>query len=410
MMESAGIGGAHIVPIYGVKGEEDKFLKYLSPEWVNMVKYTSQKAGELGMEIDMTLGTGWCYGGSWVENKNGIMSARIDKMENCNSNMTIDLTSTANYPVDTVLYVLADCEDGKRVDMTSSVSAQEIIIPDTITQATIYVLRMFGPMARVKRAAPGAEGPMLNPLSVSSFEAYVKPYEDAFQDSLGNSISSIYHDSYEYYGAKWSVELLDKFESNRGYKLQEFLPELQDKGKTDLSRRVFADYRQTVFELHRDYIQAVKNWADKNNVTFRDQAHGSPTNWLDVYAIADIPETESFGSSPFKIPKFDRDSNYISIQNVPNSDVYKFASSAAHVSGKPLVSSETHTWLREHFRVALSHCKPKLDKFFVSGINHVYYVGTAYSPKEASWPGWLFLCFHKFCPLQQPVCSFLCTK
>ena len=118
-----------------------------------------------------------------------------------------------------------------------------------------------------------------------------------------------------------SPELFGKFEANRGYKLQEFLPELQDKGTTDLSRRVIADYRLTVSELHRDYIQAVKDWAVKNNVTFRNQTHWSPTNWLDVYAIADIPETESFGSSPFKIPGFDRDSNYISIQNVPNSDV-----------------------------------------------------------------------------------------
>ena len=97
------------------------------------------------------------------------------------------------------------------------------------------------------------------------------------------------------------------------------------------------------------YNLEMMNWAGQNNVTFRNQTHGSPTNWLDVYAIADIPETESFGSSPFKIPGFDRDSNYISIQNVPNSDVYKFASSAAHVSGKLLVACETHTWLREHF-------------------------------------------------------------
>lgn len=407
MMNSAGVGGVHIVPIYGVKGEEDKFLEYLSPEWVNMVKYTSEKAVELGMEVDMTLGTGWCFGGSWVDDRNGIMNARIDKIEKCQSGMTIDLTSTAKHPVDTVLYVLAEYIDGSREDFTSFASNEKITFPDDYTQATLYILRMFGPMTQVKRAAPGAEGSMLNPLSVSAFEAYVKPYDDAFQGRLGDYISSIYHDSYEYYGAKWSPELFDKFEANRGYRLQEFLPELQDKGTTDLSRRVIADYRQTVFELHRDYIQAVKDWAVKNKVTFRNQTHGSPTNWLDVYAIADIAETESFGSSPFKIPGFDRDSNYISIQNVPNSDVYKFASSAAHVSGKPLVSCETHTWLREHFREALSHCKPELDKLFVSGINHVYYHGTAYSPEEAAWPGWLFYASTNFAPSNSQYAHFL---
>lgn len=406
MMNTAGVGGVHIIPIYGVKGEEDKFLEYLSPEWIDMVKYTFKKAANMGMEVDMTLGTGWCFGGSWVDEKNGIMSARIDKIENCHSGMTIDLTSTTNHPIDTVLYVLAEYTNGSREDFTSFVSNQKIKIPDKHPQSTLYVLRMFGPMTRTKRAAPGAEGPMLNPLSASAFKAYVKPYDDAFQGRLGDYISSIYHDSYEYYSAKWSPELFDKFETNRGYKLQEFLPELQDKGITDLSRRVIADYRQTIFELHQDYIQAVKDWAGKNKATFRNQSHGSPTNWLDVYSIADIPETESFGSSSFKIPGFDRDSNYISIQNVPNSDVYKFASSAAHVSGKPLVSCETHTWLREHFREALSHCKPELDKLFVSGINHVYYHGTAYSPKEAAWPGWLFYASTNFAPSNSQYAHF----
>lgn len=407
MMQRAGIGGVHIVPIYGVKGMENKSLDYLSPQWVEMVKYSSRKASELGMEVDMTLGTGWCYGGKWVENKNGVMDAVIDIVENCKGKTAIDLSPKTDYPIDTVLHVLAVYENGSRIDITLLVSDHNIILPDSQFQATIYILRMFGPVTMVKRAAPGAGGPMLNPLSARAFKSYVSPYENAFQDGMGKYISSIYHDSYEYYHAKWSVELLDKFEENRGYKLEEFLPELMDKGNTDLSRRVIADYRQTVFELHENYIQAVKNWADQNNVTFRNQAHGSPTNWLDIYAIADIPETESFGSSPFKIPKFERENDYISIKNVPNADLYKFSSSAAHVTGKPLVSCETHTWLREHFRVALSHCKPELDKLFVSGINHIYYHGSAYSPKEEVWPGWLFYASTNFASSNSQYYHFL---
>lgn len=31
-----------------------------------------------------------------------------------------------------------------------------------------------------------------------------------------------------------------------------------------------------------------------------EQAHGSPANWLDLYGASDIPQTESFGASPFK--------------------------------------------------------------------------------------------------------------
>ncbi len=406
MMHQAGIGGVHIIPIYRVKGEENKFIKYLSPRWNDMLRYTSHKAAELGMDVDMTLGTGWCFGGKTVKERNGVMGAVIERMENCQGRMTIDFTSKSEYSIDTVLCVLAEFEDGKRRDVSSLVSAYKLTIPDTMSGVTLYILRMQGPKKRVKRAAPGADGPMLNPLSVQAFKEYAKNYQRAFNGNIGKFVGSIYHDSYEYYGASWSGSLFDEFKKRRGYKLQHFLPELSDSGRSALSRRIIADYRQTVAELHCDYIRAVKNWAVENNAQFRNQAHGSPTNWLDSYAVADIPETESFGASIFKILKLERDERYISPGNIPKKDVYKFASSAANVTGKKLVSCETHTWLREHFRVALSHCKPELDKLFVSGINHIYYHGTAYSPKEAAWPEWLFYASTNFAPSNSQYCHF----
>ncbi len=68
----------------------------------------------------------------------------------------------------------------------------------------------------------------------------------------------------------------------------------------------------------------------------------------------------------------------------------KYASSAAHIAGKKYTSSETFTWLTEHFRTSLSQCKPDMDLMFVSGVNHMFFHGTPYSPREAEWPGWLF--------------------
>ena len=398
MMHKAGIGGAHIVPIYGVKGEEKNFIDYLSPRWIDMVNYSSQKARELGMEIDMTLGTGWCFGGSWVEPENGVMNAFLEKVENGHSGSPVDLTSNSSHPIDTIMCVLAESETGQREDITLNLKDHTVTVPEHLSPATLYILRMTGPARMVKRAAPGAEGPMLNPLSQTAFDAYSSFFKEAFGAGLNNALSSIYHDSYEYSNAKWSPDFFAAFEKNRGYRLQKFLPELMDKGQTEISRRIITDYRQTAFELHHEYIKAVSDWAKKYEVTFRNQAHGSPANWLDIYSLADIPETESFGSSPFQIPGLQRKKEFISEENVPLRDVYKFASSAAHVTGKTLVSCETHTWLREHFRVALSQCKPELDKLFSSGINRIYYHGTAYSPKEAPWPGWLFYASTNFAP------------
>ena len=64
----------------------------------------------------------------------------------------------------------------------------------------------------------------------------------------------------------------------------------------------------------------------------------------------------------------------------PDLIMLKFASSAAHISGKPLTSSETLTWLREHFKTALSQCKPEVEQIFLAGVNHTFFHGSTYSP------------------------------
>ena len=62
----AGLGGVHIIPIYGARGFEDKFIDYLSPKWMEMLAYTVSEAQRLDMGVDMTTGTGWCFGGPHV--------------------------------------------------------------------------------------------------------------------------------------------------------------------------------------------------------------------------------------------------------------------------------------------------------------------------------------------------------
>ncbi|MDO9615909.1 MAG: glycosyl hydrolase, partial [Bacteroidota bacterium] len=100
-----------------------------------------------------------------------------------------------------------------------------------------------------------------------------------------------------------------------------------------------------------------------------------PANILDLYAAADIPETE--GEDIVKV---------------------KTASSVAHVMGKKLASSESATWLKDHFEASLSDVKHAIDLFLLAGINHVFYHGTTFSPQNVSWPGWMFYAAVHFGP------------
>ena len=118
-------------------------------------------------------------------------------------------------------------------------------------------------------------------------------------------------------------------------------------------------------------------------------AHGSPANLLDLYAMVDIPEIEGFGLSEFGIKGLRTDSGFTR-KNYSDVSMLKYAPSAAHVMGKRYTSSETFTWLTEHFRTSLSQMKPDLDLMFTCGVNHVFFHGSCYSPKDDPWPGWRF--------------------
>jgi hypothetical protein len=67
--QKAGLGGLEITPIYGVKGYEDKFIEYLSPQWIQMFMHTLNEAQRLDLGIDMATGTGWPFGGPWVSSE-----------------------------------------------------------------------------------------------------------------------------------------------------------------------------------------------------------------------------------------------------------------------------------------------------------------------------------------------------
>ena len=69
-LKNAGFGGVEITPIYGVIGDEENFIPFLSGEWVQRLEFTLQEATRLGMGVDMATGTGWPFGGPWVSPEN----------------------------------------------------------------------------------------------------------------------------------------------------------------------------------------------------------------------------------------------------------------------------------------------------------------------------------------------------
>ena len=73
---------------------------------------------------------------------------------------------------------------------------------------------------KVKRAAPGGEGPMLNPFFPEAIQTLSAPLQRGLRAEYGVAAPrAMYHDSYEY-TTGWSPDLFAEFEHRRGYRLQ----------------------------------------------------------------------------------------------------------------------------------------------------------------------------------------------
>lgn len=209
---------------------------------------------------------------------------------------------------------------------------------------------------------------------------------------------SFFNDSYEVYNADWTPDFKEEFRKRRGYDVSPFIKYLVSDEVNETTSRIKSDYRETMNDLILNHFTInFTNWSHSKNSKNTNQAHGSPGNLLDLYAAVDIPESETFGSTKFDIPGLRQESS--DVRNVdPDINMLKFASSAANVTGKPLISNETFTWLTEHFKTSWSQAKPEVEQVFLSGINHVFYHGTTYSPAEVQFPGWLFYASVNFVP------------
>lgn len=334
----AGFGGMHVIPIYGVKGEEPKFIPYLNARWIELLEHTVREANRLGLGIDMTLGTGWPFGGSHVTDTDAAKGFKI------------------------------------------------------IKKANQYSLEVVPTKQKVKRAAPGAEGWVVDPFDAEALNRYFRPFDSIFmRKNIG--VRAFYNDSYEVYGANWTPRFFEKFRILRGYDLAENLDVLaKDTAINDREKRIWSDYHETLSDLLLEvFTKKYVETAHQYGKIARNESHGSPANILDLYTLNDVPESEFFGSKPYDIPFYQQDEDYeINRFGTPGSLIMKLASSPAHIKGKKLVSSETATWLGNHFKVSLKQIKPIVDESFVSGINHIFYHGVPYSPKDAAYPGWLF--------------------
>ena len=367
-----GIGAVEITPIYGVQGNGANNIPYLSDQWLDMLRYTQQQANKNGIELDMSTGTGWPFGGPWVP-----LEESASKMVFVDTLMSKEAANEFAAK-NTILPLPQKEQKNSRLVLQKA-------YPQNNGMVRIIALYCKYGVMKVKRAAPGGEGLVIDHFDKQAVANYLKHIEQAFERTKTPYPHTFFNDSYEVEAGTWTPTLLSEFEKRRGYKLEDHLPEL-----IAYEPQVLSDYRETLGDLLlENFTHQWTAWAHSHGAITRNQAHGSPANLIDCYAAVDIPEIEGFGLSNLGIKGLRQDPGKTR-KNDSDFSMLKYAPSAAHICGKPYTSSETFTWLTEHFRTSLSQLKPDIDLMFCAGVNRMFFHGTCYSPKDDEWPGWKF--------------------
>ncbi|MCC6486616.1 MAG: glycosyl hydrolase family 2, partial [Candidatus Hydrogenedentes bacterium] len=177
---AAGLGGMHIVPIYGAKGYEDRYVEYLSPRWMELLAHTVKEANRLGMWIDMTTGTGWNFGGPNIPDDmaNAVVKAKIDVAV---AGQPSPLSDKGEH----FQAVMAFGDSGQSVDLLAVLATgkQEWTPPDGEWSIVSVSQEPSGTV--VERAAPGGEGWMLNLFQGGVVKHYLERFDSSFTNFTG---------------------------------------------------------------------------------------------------------------------------------------------------------------------------------------------------------------------------------
>ena len=379
-MKAGGIGGFEIQPVYAValddKSKDFKNLPYLSDGFMDVLKFTGEKAHENGMRVDLTLASGWPYGGPHVSIDEAASRLRFAAAELPAGATSLAVPNIGNG--EKLIAIFAGEGTTKTYDAASMmqlavqpVAGRIAVAPGQRGRVVLFfIASRTGQM--VKRAAVDADGFVLDHFSTKAVQSHLNLVANKLIAAFGdNPPYAVFSDSLEVYGADWTDDLLPEFQKRRGYDLTPHLPELWS-GTGPGAAAVRHDWGVTLTELVNErYLTPVNEWAKAHHTKFRSQTYGEPAVSLSSASLATLPEGEGPQWRAFSFTRL--------------------ATSVSHLYDRNVTSAETWTWLHSPaFRATPLDMKVEADRFFLQGVNQLIGHGWPYTAPGVEEPGWAF--------------------
>jgi hypothetical protein len=399
-MKADGIGGAELAFEYPLVLDDPtkglKNLPFLSPEMLDDVAYAQSEGRKLGLRIDITLGSGWPYGGPntpLAEASSRLRTAEVPVAPNATSVIVPALAEGESLISADIVNSVTSAATANRVgvvpgrgggfgappprwDAGSAVplivsGANVAVTPSNTPRVALFFIASHTKQ-EVKRPAVGAEGWVLDHFSHEAVATHLEKVGEPLLKAFGATPPyAIFSDSLEVYDADWTPNLPAEFKKRRGYDLVPHLPELVA-GGTPAAETVRHDWGKTLTELvDENYLKQVNDWAIAHHTKFRSQTYGDPAVTLSSQRLVSLPE----GEGP----------NWRGFSSM------RWVTSANHLFGNNVTSAEAFTSLHVPvFRATPLDMKVVADLHFIIGTNQIICHGWPYSPPddEVLEPGW----------------------
>jgi hypothetical protein len=395
-MKANGIGGAELAFVYPQVPDDPsrglKNLPFLSPAMLDAVNYAQAQGRALGLRIDVTLCSGWPYGGPAITLEEAAGRLRIAEVPVAAGGtfVAVPVLAKGETPISAAIANSTESHaaasesrsargsDGELApvdwDLASArpleVAGNAATLSPAGRQRTALFFIASHTGQEVKRAAVGAEGWVLDPFSHEAVATHLEKLGEPLVKAFGNTPPyAVFSDSLEAYGADWTPKLPAEFKKRRGYDLIPHLPELVAGGTAE-AEKVRHDYGRTLTELvNENYLTQINNWAIAHHTKFRSQTYGEPAVSFSSQNLAGLAEGEGPQWRAFS--------------------TLRWATSANHVFGHNVSSGETFTWLHSPvFRATPLDMKTEADIDFIMGENLLFFHGWPYSAPQAGEPGW----------------------
>ena len=384
---------------------------WLSPQWCAAVKAAAEGARARGMTADIIVGSGWPFGGRFLEPSEQTKRVRLVKKELRGPDRRSRPRSPSSPPpgrrsarrsrVPPRLAFVRLVRGGRGRDFDPG---QELA-PGALRDGRVRVSVPAGPhvlrvglletgFTNVKLGAPGADGPVVDHWSAAGGPPLPRPH-------VGGPRPRPRRAARREAGRPAARELrgqprarpreLDGRPARRVRAAARLRPRAVPAVRPR-PRRARATTRPAptpcagpattstarVVELFQErFLATYVGWAHENGLLARMQAYGRETHVLEGSLQVDLPEGESWLWSGH-----DR---IVVSPTVAN----KYVSSAAHLAGRGPVSFEAMTNAVPVFREMPEDFKLGMDQSALAGVHQPVLHGFSYSPREAGFPGWV---------------------